>query len=260
MQLKPTLVLWFIVIAPFLTLAALAVGWIQGLAILLLSHVALFTTMFVPSFQGFGPVITRFSTTRRVVWLTIDDGPDPTTTPGILRLLREHNAKATFFLIGEKIKIHPDLVRQIIEAGHTVGNHTQTHPILSFWRLRPSQLAWQIDTFAHTVSQFGFETVSLFRAPAGIKNPFLHPILAERGLRLVAWNCRAYDTRLDDPTEIVRRITRSVEPGSIILFHESQRPSVCLKAFELLLSELAGNRFQCVTVGNDGRSISQSMI
>jgi len=244
---------WFIVTAPFITLATLAAGWIEGLAILFLSHVAFFATMFVPSYQGFGPVITRFTTRNRAVWLTIDDGPDPATTPGILDLLKRSNAQATFFLIGEKIKMHPDLVRQIVDAGHTVGNHTQTHPILDFWRMFPNEIEWQIDAFTETATQFGINTSLLFRSPAGIKSPFLHAILAQRNLRLIGWNCRAYDTRLDDPEEIVRRLMQSVEPGSIILFHESHQPAVCLAALELLLIELGMNQFRCV-VPEDMRS------
>jgi peptidoglycan-N-acetylglucosamine deacetylase len=245
-QLRPPFTFWFIITAPFITLAAMAAGWMDGLAILFLAHVAFFTTMFVPSYQGFGPVITRFTTRNRAVWLTIDDGPDPATTPGILALLKRSQVQATFFLIGEKIRKHPDLVRQIIQAGHTIGNHTQTHPTKNFWRMRPNEIEWQIDAFTETVTTFGINTSLLFRSPAGIKSPFLHPILAQRDLRLIGWNCRAYDTRLDNPNEIVRRLMRSVEPGSIILFHEAHRPAVCLAALDQLLIELAVNCFNCV--------------
>jgi peptidoglycan/xylan/chitin deacetylase (PgdA/CDA1 family) len=245
-QFRPTILSWFITVAPFVTLAILASGWIEGLLIFFLAHVLFFLGMFVPSFQGFGPVITRFKTDDQDVWLTIDDGPDPLTTPAILELLKRHKAKATFFLIGEKVEKYPDLAHSIVEAGHTIGNHTQSHPILRFWRLRPAQLAREIDLFEQTIADLGLKAPALFRAPAGIKSPFLHPLLAVRSLHLVAWNCRAYDTRLDDPKEIVRRIKRSVSSGSIILFHESQNPSVCLVALDLLLSELCAAQFRCV--------------
>jgi peptidoglycan-N-acetylglucosamine deacetylase len=243
---RPTLLSWLITVSPFVTLLIMASGWIEGLIIFFLAHVLFFLVMFIPSLQGFGPVITRFKSDDRAVWLTIDDGPDPLTTPGILELLERYKAKATFFLIGEKIEKYPELTRSIVEAGHTIGNHTQSHPIRKFWRLHPAQLAREIDSFEETMVDLGLKTPALFRAPAGIKSPFLHPLLAVRCLHLVAWTCRAYDTRLDDPKKIVRRIKRSVSSGSIILFHESQRPTVCLEALDLLLTELSAERFRCI--------------
>ncbi len=212
----------------------------------MISHVALIVTMLVPSLQGFGPVITKFFSNTRKVWLTIDDGPDPETTPEILRLLKEYKARATFFLIGSNAGKYPELTREIVKSGHSIGNHTNNHPKFTFWRLVPSELAEEIDSFEETIRTLDLPVPIFFRAPAGLKNPFLHPILAARGLHLVGWSSRAYDTQLDDPDEIVNRLKRSLTPGSIILMHEAHRPDVCLKALERLLRELSEENYNFV--------------
>jgi peptidoglycan/xylan/chitin deacetylase (PgdA/CDA1 family) len=243
---RPTATIWFIVLAPFLTFFMLRAGWFWGLYILLASHLLLLAVTLVPSFQGFGPVLTKYWTTAKTAWLTIDDGPDPATTPQVLALLTEYGARATFFLIGAKVAQYPELTRMILNAGHSIGNHTQSHPKFSFWRLSPRALAREIDEFEATISSIGVAAPIWFRAPAGFKNPFLHPILAARGLQLVGWSARAFDTQMDDSTRIVERIKRSMVSGAIILFHEGHRPTVCLKALEQLLQELKAEQFRLI--------------
>jgi peptidoglycan-N-acetylglucosamine deacetylase len=246
-RFRPTVAILFIVSAPFLTFLLLLVsGRMWGLSILFASHMMLVAMTLVPTLQGFGPVVTKFSTDGKSVWLTIDDGPDPETTPQILALLEAFDARATFFLIGSKVAEYPALTRMILAGGHTIGNHTQTHPRFIFWRLGPRTLAKEIDTFEATISSINAPIPIWFRAPAGMKNPFLHPVLAARGLHLVAWSARAFDTQIDDSHRIVRRIKESLSSGAIILFHETDQPSVCLKALEQLLCELAAEKFQLI--------------
>ena len=114
------------------------------------------------------------------------------------------------------------------------------------WRLDPKTLAKEIDEFEATVSAICAPVPLWFRAPDGLKNPFLHPILAARGLHLIGWNARAFDTQLEDCARIVHRIIESLKPGSIILFHESQQPNVCLQALERLLSKLRDEQFELI--------------
>jgi peptidoglycan-N-acetylglucosamine deacetylase len=245
-RFRPTATMWFIVLAPFLTFYVLSAGWLWGLYILFVSHLLLAAVTLVPSFQGFGPVLTKYWTTTKTVWLTIDDGPDPGTTPQVLALLKKYRARATFFLIGAKAARYPELTRMILEAGHTIGNHTQTHPRFSFWRFGPRALVREIDEFEATISSIGLAVPIWFRAPAGFKNPFLHPILAARGLQLVGWSARAFDTQTNDSSQIVERIKRSIVSGAIILFHEGHQPTVCLPALEQLLQELTAEDFALV--------------
>jgi peptidoglycan-N-acetylglucosamine deacetylase len=245
-RFRPTTIIWFIVTAPFLTFLLLACGSWWGLLFLFASHIMMLAVTLIPTLQGFGPVVTRYATSTRTAWLTIDDGPDPSTTPHVLALLKAFGARATFFLIGAKAARYPELTRMILEAGHTIGNHTQTHPQFTFWRLGPKTLAKEIDEFEATIFSICAPVPLWFRAPAGLKNPFLHPILAARGLHLIGWNARAFDTQIDDCARIVHRITESLKPGSIILFHESRQPNVCLQALERLLGKLRDEQFKLI--------------
>src|SRR5438445_9025147 len=107
---------------------------LTGIAIVAASHGLLLYPTLRPNVQWFGPVITRFEASSREVWLTIDDGPTD-DTPAILGLLAKTNIKATFFLKGALASLRPDLVRSILAGGHSIGNHSYTHPSATFWCL-----------------------------------------------------------------------------------------------------------------------------
>ncbi len=175
-----------------------------------------------PGSQWLGPVITRFSTNEKEVWLTIDDGPDPEDTPKILDLLDRHQARATFFVKGERAARFPDLVGEIVRRGHAVANHSFSHPSGSFWSLPPGRIAAEIDGCNAELTRITGEPVRQFRAPVGMKNPFVHPALKERGMTLIGWSSRGWDTVAHDPALAARRILARVTPGAIILTHEGE--------------------------------------
>jgi peptidoglycan/xylan/chitin deacetylase (PgdA/CDA1 family) len=197
----------------------------------------------IPNNRLFGPVITRFRTTRREVWLTIDDGPDPEDTPKILDLLSQYQVQATFFLIGKHAAQHPELVREILRQGHTLGNHTYTHPDASFWMANPSRLREEIDRCAEVLSSITSHVQPIgFRAPVGMVNLFVHPALRRNKLRLIGWSSRGFDAVWTDPEKIVNRIWQEILPGAIILVHEGNHPSgeppVNPRSLKLLLERL----------------------
>jgi peptidoglycan/xylan/chitin deacetylase (PgdA/CDA1 family) len=200
-----------------------------------------------PAARGLGPVVTRFATQNREVWLTIDDGPDPESTPKVLALLEAHGARATFFLIGEKAQRHPELVAEILRHGHTIGNHTQTHPHRSFWLASAKRTAAEIDACAETLRAAGVHRTGFFRSPVGLKNHALYPLLAQRGLDLVLWSARGYDTICRDPAKVIARITASLRPGVIILLHENGAdPAVRSELFNQLFADLSRKGYTCV--------------
>ncbi len=244
MQFRPTYLLWYIVVAPFLTLALVIAGYLESLWILCLSHIALITTTLWPSLQGFGRVATSFQTQSRGVWLTIDDGPNPCTTLAILDLLAEFDAKATFFLVGDNIARWPHLAQQIAAAGHSLGNHTKTHPRFWFWSFAPQRLRWEIDGFEAIAREFALPVPGLFRAPAGMKNPFVHPILAARSLRLIGWSVRGFDSGHTRPERIFNRIQNGLRPGAILLLHEHSAVSVA--ALKLILEQMRSEDLRAV--------------
>ena len=200
-----------------------------------------------------GPVAARFRTERREVWLTIDDGPDPEDTPRMLAILAQHGARATFFLIGDRARRHPELVRTILREGHIVGNHTFSHPVAMFWMAHPARVAREIDTCAASLRAASGKAASahaLFRAPVGMANPFVFAALQRRGMALVGWSARGFDAVEADSEMVVSRIWQTVRPGAIILLHEGHRwpgkEAVNPRTLALLLDRLAGAGYACV--------------
>jgi peptidoglycan/xylan/chitin deacetylase (PgdA/CDA1 family) len=179
------------------------------------------TGLLVPNVSSLVPTATRFQTTRREVWLTIDDGPDPATTTAMLDLLERHGAKATFFLIGERAAAHPALVTAINARGHTIGNHTQTHPLADFWLAGPRRTAREIDACQSALQAAGGAASRWFRAPAGIRSFFLRGLLARRELTLIGWSARPLELWSSSVAGPLRRLRRNLRPGAILLIHES---------------------------------------
>jgi peptidoglycan/xylan/chitin deacetylase (PgdA/CDA1 family) len=257
------LILGFAAVAPLAAVAlAIAHHWVIGVAIVVLSHALILYPTLVPNCQWLGPVITSFETDRKEVWLTIDDGPAD-DTEAIVEMLARLGAAATFFVIGR-----PD-VAAIVAHRHSVANHSATHPSATFWCLGPRRIAAEIDGGwgAPASSPAGqaasrrpaSETLAgqppgrrraQFRAPVGMKNPFVHPALAKRGMRLIGWSVRGFDAFGDDVERVVRRIVARVRPGSIVVLHQGRPAS--LRRIERVVEELQ-RRGYALVVPDDGR-------
>ena len=230
--------------------AALALGLASpgvALALWFVPDALLAYHVFVLRAQGLVRLHRTFATTRPEVWLTIDDGPDPDDTPRILALLAAHSARATFFSIGKNVAAHPGLVRAIVAAGHEVAHHTQTHPLASFWCASPKRVARELDDGLAGLDAAGVRPTR-FRPPAGLKNLWLGPALAARGLTGVGWSARGLEGRAGDVDAVVRRVTRGVAPGSILLLHEGPRlpPAIRVHAIARVLERLQELGFRCV--------------
>jgi peptidoglycan/xylan/chitin deacetylase (PgdA/CDA1 family) len=212
----------------------------------------IFLQFVLPSAQAFGPAARSFATSAREVWLTIDDGPDPASTPRVLELLKARGARATFFVVGEQVARHPELARAIVSDGHSIANHTRTHPTWSFWLASPGRIAAEIDgcTAALLVADAPFERY--FRPPVGLRNPFLDRQLSARGMCQVLWSARGLDGAGRNPRGALRRIARNIRPGAILLSHESgTNPKERLEFVELLLGHLAREGYACVLPPRD---------
>lgn len=175
----------------------------------------------LPRCALFGPLITKLPASAEGVCVTIDDGPHPDTTPALLDLLDEHQAKAVFFLIGDRSQQHPELVREIARRGHIIGNHSQTHPAAIFWLLRPWNLWREVAGCQETLRGILGQTPTWFRPPVGHHNLFLASILRALGLTMMIWNCRGFDGVRRDVASILRCIERDLKPGAIILLHDA---------------------------------------
>jgi peptidoglycan/xylan/chitin deacetylase (PgdA/CDA1 family) len=242
---------WFLVIANLAgKVAALLVGGTAPAAAVVLwfgPDALLAYHLFVPSAQGLVRVQRRFPAVGRAVWLTIDDGPDPEDTPRILELLAAHGARATFFVIGEKVTLHPDLIRAITAAGHEVAHHTHTHPLAAFWCASPARVRRELDAGLEALRRAGV-TPRRFRSPAGIKNLWLAPALRARGLAFVGWSARGLERWRGDANTVATRVLHHLAPGAILLLHEGPRVPAAIRvvAIQRVLDRLETLGYRCV--------------
>ena len=158
-------------------------------------------------------------TSRGAVAITIDDGPDPEVTTRVLDLLDEHRATATFFCIGERVLRHPALARSIVTRGHEIGNHSHRH-VAYFSLLGPRALTEEIERAQRAIGEATGELARFFRAPAGLRNPFLEPVLVRADLQLASWTHRGFDTLNGSADAVLRRLTRRLGAGDILLLHD----------------------------------------
>jgi peptidoglycan/xylan/chitin deacetylase (PgdA/CDA1 family) len=196
-----------------------------AIGVLALSHALVLYPTLRPNVQWLGPVVTRFATGEKQVWLTIDDGPTDDTR-AVLDLFDAQGVKATFFVKGMLAERHPETTREIIARGHSVANHSHTHPSGSFWCALPARIATEIDDCNRALVAATGTAPTWFRAPVGMKNPAVHPALARRGMRLIGWTARGFDAVVEDPDQILARILPLLQPGAIIVLHQGRAHSL----------------------------------
>lgn len=172
-----------------------------------------------PRSRSLGPNWVRLPAAGEQIAITIDDGPDPVVTPQVLDLLDRFGARASFFCIGEQARRHPELCREIVRRGHAVENHSQNHHH-HFALFGPWRMEREIATSQETLTAITGQRPLFFRPTAGLRNPFLEPILAYHGLHLASWSRRGYDTRNRDADDVVRRLTHRLGAGDILLLHD----------------------------------------
>lgn len=198
------------------------VRWRAALGAIAANHGVICAATLLPQTSLLGPNVERIPPDAGAsgeVFLTFDDGPDPERTLRVLDLLDEGEATASFFCIGRRAQRHPDVVREIAERGHGVENHTWSHSH-SFAFSMPPSLASEVDRCQEILAELSGRTPGWFRAPAGMRNPFLDPILCRRGLHLISWTRRALDALDTDPERISRRLLRGVRSGDVLLLHD----------------------------------------
>ena len=195
-------------------------GW--ALAGVAANHLALVAAGLLPRSDLIGPNLTRLDAAhaaRGEIALTIDDGPDPQVTPALLDVLDALGIRATFFCIAERAQRHPELTRRIAARGHSVQNHSHHHR-LHFSLFGPRRMTSEIAGAQQILADLTGRAPVWFRAPAGLRNPFLDPVLHRLGLRLASWTRRGFDTREADPQQVLARLTRGLAGGDILLLHD----------------------------------------
>lgn len=194
--------------------------WLLGLV--LLNHLLLTAISLWPRSQLLGTNWVHLPTnavTNNQIALTIDDGPDPEVTPKVLKILDQHQVKATFFCIGEKAQLHPDICREIIRRGHNIENHTQHHQH-TFSFLGPNGFTKEIQAAQNTLATITGQEPKFFRAPAGLRNPFLDAVLNKLNLTLTSWSIRGFDTKSNNAEHIKSKLIQHLSAGIILLLHD----------------------------------------
>jgi peptidoglycan/xylan/chitin deacetylase (PgdA/CDA1 family) len=208
-----------------------------------LNHAFITASGLWPRSQWLGDNMLRLpqaAADRREVSITIDDGPHPAVTPAVLDMLDAHGARATFFCIAEQAHQHPALCREIIRRGHSVQNHTHQHRH-NFAFLGTRGFEREIGQAQDTLADITGQIPRFFRAPAGLRNPFLAPVLQRLELTLVSWTRRGFDTVKRRPDEVLAKLTDGLGAGDILLLHDGNaavspngQPVVALVLPELL--------------------------
>lgn len=172
---------------------------------------------FAPASQLFGRTV-RFTGDSRALAITFDDGPNPAVTPGLLDLLDSCRARATFFLIGRHVAAAPELAREIAARGHTIGNHTQTHPNLAL--CSPAGIRRELDRCEEAIQAAIGRKPLWMRPPFGFRSPVLKRMVHERGgAGVVMWSKWAWDWKPQESLGVIRRLAR-VTGGDILLLHD----------------------------------------
>src|SRR5438876_9473642 len=177
--------------------------------------------------------------------LTFDDGPSATLTPKLLDLLAAHHIHATFFVIGENVAQHPEIVKRAAREGHEIGNHSWSHPNLA--KISDENVRSQIKRTEEAISGAIGARPVLLRPPYGSltarQKHFIHD---ELGYEIVLWDVDPYDWKRPGPTVVTNRIVKETRPGSIVLSHDIHPGTI--EAMPATLSELEAKGFKFVTV------------
>ena len=231
-------------------------AWPWALGAVLADHALLMAAGLTPRSGLLGPNWTRLPATaaaRGEVAITIDDGPDQRITPRVLDLLDERQAKATFFCIGERVQRHAELAREMVRRGHAMENHSQRH-LNYFSVLSPHALVAEVQRAQDTIGITTGQHPLFFRAPAGLRSPFLDPVLSRLGLRLASWTRRGFDTVSTRADAVLGKLTRGLGAGDILLLHDGHAAltrkgvPVILEVLPRLLDTMAAAKLTPVTL------------
>jgi peptidoglycan/xylan/chitin deacetylase (PgdA/CDA1 family) len=238
------------------TVAAAPKTWPWVVGALVSNHLGLGAIGMWPKSRLLGPNLVRLpeaSARRREVALTFDDGPSPLVTLHVLDLLDRYRAKASFFCIGERAATHPDIVREIVRRGHTVENHSFRHSS-AFACYGPTAQRREIEAAQRIICSITGRPPQFFRAPFGLRNPLLASVLARTGLHYVSWTRRGLDTVSGDAQRVLRRLTRRLAAGDVLLLHDGSsavtrtgQPLV-LTVLPFLLEQIAARGLKSVTL------------
>lgn len=171
----------------------------------------------------FPKYLWRMPKNKKAIYLTFDDGPTPEITEWTLAILKEYNAKATFFCEGKNVAKYPKIVKNILLSGHSVGNHTYSH--LNGWFTKSSKYIQDVEKAQEVLEETTSGKVSLlFRPPYGKIKPIQANALLKKGYKIVMIDvvCGDFDQQLN-AEKCLERLLKNTKQGSIVVFHDSKK-------------------------------------
>jgi peptidoglycan-N-acetylglucosamine deacetylase len=178
-------------------------------------------------------------TSEKYVALSFDDGPDVKNTSRILDILKENNTEAVFFCIGKKIAGQETLLKRMTEEGHIIGNHSYSHhPLFDLFSSQKMQAELKATNMA--IKNVIGHSPRFFRPPYGVTNPNLRKALYRSRLISVGWSMRSYDTAIRNEQRLLSKVSRSLKPGAIILFHDTSETMLAILPSLLNSMHMAG--------------------
>jgi peptidoglycan-N-acetylglucosamine deacetylase len=205
-----------------------------------------------PSGQWFGHTFTGLARGSKQLALTYDDGPNDPHTQRLLDVLARHNVRATFFMIGRYVRQRPDIVRELVRAGHEVGNHTFTHPLLIFKSAQ--EVRSEVEQCDKALTDAVGEHPNLFRPPFGGRRPAVLRIARRMGLEPIMWNVTGYDWNVSAAEPIEHKVASQVRGGNVILLHDGghrefgANRSYTVTATDRLISRYKSEGYEFVTI------------
>lgn len=200
-----------------------------------------------PYYEKKGFVLWEIKTEDKVIALTFDDGPHSTYTPQILDLLSLYDAKATFFVVGERAEKHPEIILREIEDGHEIANHTYTHPFSS----STDQLKMELEKTNKLIHSITGIYPVLYRPVGGNYNEHTINAAVESGYKVIMWSWHqdTEDWKRPGTQKIINKVLSGTTPGNIILFHDAGgNRSQTVEALKEILPELKKQGYEFVTV------------
>ncbi len=212
----------------------------------------LLSGVFVLRLRVFVDALVRGPAGARGVVLTFDDGPHPLWTPRVLDVLAKHRAVATFFVVGRKVDEHPEVLRAILDAGHTVGLHSYGHDRLFALR-GEGRVRADLERGLSAIAKVTGERPRLFRPPIGHTNPTIARMAYALDLVVVGWSVRGRDALAGaEPRDVASRVKRGLGDGAIVLLHDApekgDREPAALKALPEILEAIEAQRLEVVSL------------
>ena len=219
----------------FIILLVIAVGldaysgipfFVYILLLLMYSGIVFYGCYFVDS-NFFLPVICSATTDQKIIAISFDDGPANEHTAEILQMLKHQGVEAAFFCIGKRISGNEELFKQLIGEGHVIGNHSYSHHTFFDFFSAKKMLA-DLQMMAVEMEKATGLKPKLFRPPYGVINPNLKKAIINGGYTPVGWSVRSMDTVIKNEKTLLGKISKSLKPGAIFLFHDTSKTTLAV--------------------------------